>query len=123
MKKLLAAAAFMAPFTFAPSTLSAEGFAVEDLGAVPNDRECIRRARQTFGIYKGEVRAGNIGSGKWTAALYNIYTSDYDALIVCTYGRRNQRRATLIVYADDHTDRDLRRSIARRLKQNWKQPY
>lgn len=126
MKKLLTTAAGAIALTFAtalPQTANAEGFSVEDLGNVVNDQACISRARRSFEYYKGEVRAGNIGTGTWTAALYNIYTNDYDALVVCNYGPNGQTRATLIVYADDHTDSELRRSIASRLKQIWKQVY
>lgn len=120
MRKCLAAASVALAL---PHAASAEGFSVMDLGGVRSDRECADRARRTFNFYKREVRAGSVRSSQWTIALYNIHTSDYDALIICNSARYGRGNALLIVYADDFTDNGLRQQIARRLREVWRRFY
>ena len=120
MKRTMIAAVLA---TALPMTGHAEGFTTIDLGNEPNDAACVSHARSAFNDYKQEVRAGNIAAGKWTVALYDIYTDSYDAIITCNVGPRRQARATLVVYAADGTDRSLRRNIARRIKDIWRGRY
>lgn len=102
-----------------PAVASAEGFSTADLGSTATEQQCMERARWVFEDYRREVNAGSIDSGNWTAALYDITTDDYDAIITCAYGPNDTTRGTLVVYADDGTDDARRRGMAERMKQIW----
>ena len=105
---------------FGAAPANAKGFSTEDLGSASTDATCVSRARQTFSAYRREVRAGQIASGRWSAALYNIHNHLYNAIITCNYGPRNQTRATLVVYSGVNSDNALRRAIADRITRLWK---
>jgi hypothetical protein len=97
-----------------------EGFTFEDLGSSQSDSVCVAKAERVFRRYKEEVKAGNIGTGNWTAALYDVYSDEYDAAISCNGELGGKVRATAVVYADDGTDSDVRKAIAARIKAIWR---
>ena len=98
-----------------------EGFSFEDLGPAGPDADCVARAEQVFEIYRAEVNTGAIATGAWTAVLYDIVNDAYDAAIICNGEMGGPVRATVMVYANDGTDAALRRTIAARLKEIWKE--
>lgn len=121
MKIRLYASVSAIAFLFAATSATAdnEGFTFEDLGSAASDAVCVAKAERVFNRYKREVKAGSVGTGNWTAALYDVFSDEYDAAISCNGELGGKVRATAVVYADDGTDSNVRKGIAARIKEIW----
>ncbi|MEM7746254.1 MAG: hypothetical protein AAF409_21380 [Pseudomonadota bacterium] len=105
--------------TAAPSLAAAEGFTVSDLGSVASETGCVDRAENMMRQYGQQASIGQVTRGNWSVMAFNLSSQDYEAVVSCNYGPRDQTRATMVVYSSNSGNEEERTRIVQQLKNIW----
>lgn len=115
MKRVIA----MLLVSAAPSIAAAEGFTVSDLGSVAAETACVDRAENMMREFGRRSSIGQVTRGNWSVMAFNLKTREYEAVVSCNYGPRDQTRATMVVYSSDAGNEEERTQIVQQLKDIW----